>query len=127
MTKSTSNTPSLKYRPDIDGLRALAIISVIVFHSFPSVLPSGFVGVDIFFVISGYLITRIIYESQLNGVFSLQSFFIHRARRILPALILVVATSLLVGRFVLLSEEFKSLGKHVVAGATYTSNLLLIT
>lgn len=119
--------PQLGYRADIDGLRAVAIISVLVFHAFPDVLPGGFVGVDIFFVISGYLITRIIHRAQLRGSFSLQIFYIHRVRRILPALIVVIAACLLAGKYVLLSEEFRSLGAHTFAGSVYLSNLLLIT
>ncbi|EAS5259697.1 TPA: acyltransferase, partial [Salmonella enterica subsp. enterica serovar Typhi] len=65
----------LKYRPDIDGLRAIAVLSVVIFHYFPSLLPGGFVGVDIFFVISGYLITSIILKSASNKSFSYLDFY----------------------------------------------------
>ena len=75
------------YRPDIDGLRALAILSVMIFHAFPNLLRGGFVGVDIFFVISGFLISRIVFIGLANGNFSFVDFYVHRIRRIFPALI----------------------------------------
>ena len=81
---------NLKYRPDIDGLRAIAVTSVVLYHAFPRLIPSGFVGVDVFFVISGYLIGAIIYKAALNRTFSVYEFYARRARRILPALIAVV-------------------------------------
>ena len=80
----------MTYRPDIDGLRALAVISVVLFHAFPELLPGGFVGVDIFFVISGYLITGIIIEARAKENFRLTDFYSGRIKRIFPALILVV-------------------------------------
>lgn len=81
---------TIKYRSDIDGLRALAVLSVVIFHYFPSVLPGGFVGVDIFFVISGYLIGTIIYTDIKENKFSFKKFYIRRALRIFPALIVVL-------------------------------------
>ena len=87
---------SLVYRPDIDGLRALAVLSVIIYHAFENILGGGFVGVDIFFVISGYLITLIIYKEHSNNSFSFKAFWIRRARRILPASILVMLVTTLV-------------------------------
>src|SRR5215510_7818140 len=84
------NAMRLRYRPDIDGLRAVAVLAVIVFHTFPKVLPGGFVGVDIFFVISGYLITQIILEGMDSGSFTASSFYARRVRRIFPALIVVL-------------------------------------
>ncbi|ECT2579209.1 acyltransferase, partial [Salmonella enterica subsp. enterica serovar Reading] len=74
----------LKYRPDIDGLRAVAVLSVVIFHYFPSILPGGFVGVDIFFVISGYLITSIILKSASSNSFSYVEFYKRRIIRIFP-------------------------------------------
>lgn len=113
------------YRPDIDGLRAVAILSVVMFHAFPAYLPGGFAGVDVFFVISGYLISTIIFRSLYHGDFSISEFYIRRARRIFPALILVLLTCLGLGWFVLLPDEFKQLGKHVAGGAGFVQNILL--
>ena len=113
------------YRPDIDGLRAVAVLSVLIFHGFPEVLPSGFVGVDIFFVISGYLISSIIISQVSSDRFSLLEFYTRRIRRIFPALILVLGLSLAIGGRLLLPGAFKSLGLHVAAGATFVSNFLL--
>jgi len=112
------------YRPDIDGLRAIAILSVIVNHAFPSALPGGFVGVDIFFVISGYLISRHIMEELATGSFRLRNFYARRVRRIFPALILVMLSSLLAGWVMLTPEEYEKLGRHVFAGSLFLSNIL---
>lgn len=115
----------LRYRPDIDGLRAIAVGSVVVFHAFPHCLPGGFVGVDVFFVISGYLISRILLDGLEKGTFSFRDFFAHRVRRIFPALILVLIASLMAGWFAMLAYEYKEFGKHVAAGAGFVSNLVL--
>ncbi|ECF6585770.1 acyltransferase, partial [Salmonella enterica] len=79
----------LKYRPDIDGMRAIAVLSVVIFHYFPNAIPGGFVGVDIFFVISGYLITSIILKSSSTSNFSFVDFYKRRALRIFPSLLIV--------------------------------------
>ena len=113
------------YRPDIDGLRAVAILAVVIFHAFPSGLQGGFVGVDIFFVISGFLISTIIFRSLKLGHFSLTEFYAHRIKRIFPALIVVLTTCYAFGWFVLLPDEFKQLGKHVAAGAGFVQNFVL--
>ncbi len=120
-----SNISNHKYRPDIDGLRAIAILVVVVFHYFPSAVPGGFIGVDIFFVISGYLISTIIYEALDKNVFSFTLFYSRRIRRIFPALILVLATCFLVGWFSFTAIEYKQLGKHIAAAATFLSNIIL--
>lgn len=113
------------YRPDIDGLRAVAVLSVVAFHVFPDQIKGGFVGVDIFFVISGYLITQIIL-SQLNAKnFSFYDFYSRRIRRIFPSLILIFLTCYVFGWFTLLSDDFKQLGKHIASGSTFISNLIL--
>lgn len=113
------------YRPDIDGLRAFAVLSVIVFHAFPSWLRGGFVGVDVFFVISGYLISGHIFSSLERGKFSLQHFYSKRIRRIFPALIAVLAVCLVFGWVTLLVDEYMQMGLHVAAGASFVSNFVL--
>jgi peptidoglycan/LPS O-acetylase OafA/YrhL len=114
-----------KYRPDIDGLRAVAVISVVIFHAFPDWLPGGFVGVDIFFVISGYLITSILIKDINNHSFSILGFYKRRIQRIFPALIVVLLFVILVGWFCLFTGEFVSLGHHVVASTLFSENFLL--
>lgn len=114
-----------KYRPDIDGLRAIAILSVVFFHAFPWKFPGGFIGVDIFFVISGYLISTIIFSSLEKNRFSILEFYIRRIRRIFPALIFVLIMCLLFGCYVLLAGEYQQLGKHVMASASFVQNFVL--
>jgi len=121
----SSTTTRLKYRPDIDGLRAIAVLSVIGFHAFPNHLKGGFIGVDVFFVISGYLISRIILEGLDSGTFSFFNFYSRRIRRIFPSLIVVLSISYIVGWFTLLADEYKQLGIHILSGAGFFSNLLL--
>jgi len=115
------------YRADIDGLRAIAVLSVVIFHAFPSVLRSGFVGVDVFFVISGYLITSIIIDDLERERFSFAVFYSRRIKRIFPALIAVLVACLIGGWFLLLPDEYSLLGKHVAAAAGFVSNLLFGT
>lgn len=110
------------YRADIDGLRAVAVVSVIVFHFFPSALPGGFVGVDIFFVISGYLISQIIIGGLETDAFSVAGFYARRVRRLFPALILVLTASLAFGWMALFRAEYAQLGEHAVAGAAFLAN-----
>lgn len=114
-----------KYRSDIDGLRAIAVLSVVVFHAFPKLMKGGFIGVDVFFVISGFLISTIIFENLDKGTFSIVEFYNRRIRRIFPALIFVLVSCLIIGWFVLLAEELNQLGKHLAGGAGFISNLLL--
>lgn len=114
------------YRPDIDGLRAIAVSLVLVFHAFPESLPGGFVGVDVFFVISGYLISGLILTDLEKERFSFAVFYARRIRRIFPALILVLAASSLAGWFLLLPDEYSQLGKHVAGGAGFVSNFVLL-
>ena len=115
----------LGYRPDIDGLRAVAIVAVLLFHANSELLPGGFCGVDVFFVISGFLITGIILQEIQTGRFSFGQFYARRARRLFPALVLALLTTFVVGWLTLLPEEFKQLGKDAVAGAAFSSNLFL--
>jgi len=117
--------PHLKYRPDVDGLRAVAVLPVVAFHAFPTAVTGGFVGVDIFFVISGYLITGILLRSLHEDTFSIRGFYARRVRRIFPALIVVLVASFVLGWQLLEPWALKQLGKHIVAGAGFVSNLAL--
>jgi peptidoglycan/LPS O-acetylase OafA/YrhL len=113
------------YRSDIDGLRAVAVLSVVIFHAFPQILPGGFIGVDVFFVISGFLISTILYSNLEAGRFSIFDFYGRRIRRIFPALILVMAACYALGWFVLLPDEYAQLGKHMAGGAGFVQNFVL--
>lgn len=115
----------MQYRREIDGLRALAIVPVVLYHAGLQSFKGGFVGVDVFFVISGYLITSIILEGLDKGQFSIAEFYERRARRILPALFLVMATSLVLGYLTLMPDEFKNLGQSLVATTLFSNNVLL--
>lgn len=114
-----------KYRADIDGLRAIAVLAVVAFHAFPSSLRGGFIGVDIFFVISGFLISTIILSSLEKNSFNFVEFYVRRIKRIFPALLLVLATCCVAGWFLLLADEYQQLGKHLAAGSIFISNLAL--
>ena len=120
---------TLNYRPDIDGLRAIACLAVVLFHAFPSRLQGGFIGVDIFFVISGFLISSIIYRNLFNkenpGSLNIVDFYIRRIKRIFPALITILIFCFILGYFILLQSEFNLLAKHTFGGSTYVSNFLL--
>jgi peptidoglycan/LPS O-acetylase OafA/YrhL len=115
----------IDYRPDIDGLRAIAVLAVIGFHAFPAWIRGGFIGVDVFFVISGYLISTILLASMERGSFRFAQFYMQRIRRIFPALIVVLLACMVVGWFVLFSFEYKALGKHVAGSAAFVSNFVL--
>jgi peptidoglycan/LPS O-acetylase OafA/YrhL len=116
---------SFSYRADIDGLRALAVLPVVFFHAFPGKVPGGFAGVDVFFVISGYLITHIIHRGLRAGDFSFADFYAHRVRRILPALLTVLAACLAFGWVELLPLEYAQLSRHAAAGAGFAENFVL--
>jgi peptidoglycan/LPS O-acetylase OafA/YrhL len=113
------------YRSDIDGLRAVAVLSVFGFHLAPDQVSGGFVGVDIFFVISGFLISSIIYKELESGTFSIAEFYVRRIRRIYPALFVVLAFVCAAGWLVLLPQEFVQLGKQIVGGSTFVANFVL--
>ena len=117
--------PNLPYRSDIDGLRALAVLLVVGFHAFPSLLPGGFIGVDLFFVISGYLISSILYQGLSSQNFSFLTFYGRRIRRIFPALIVVLLACYAFGWFALFADEYALLGKHMAGGAGFVANYLL--
>jgi peptidoglycan/LPS O-acetylase OafA/YrhL len=119
---AVATASSHTYRPDIDGLRAVAVLAVVIFHAFPAALPGGFVGVDIFFVISGYLITGILLDGMQVRQYSLAQFYARRIRRIFPALVTVLLATWAMGWFCLTGDEYRELGKHVLAGAGFVSN-----
>jgi peptidoglycan/LPS O-acetylase OafA/YrhL len=123
LSMSPSTHP--EYRPDIDGLRAIAVLFVVAFHAFPSLLPGGFVGVDVFFVISGFLISGIILKGLRDGSFSFRDFYGRRISRIFPALLLVLPAVALAGWLLLFPSEFQRLGAHLMAAAGFVSNFLL--
>ena len=114
----------MKYRPEIDGLRSVAVLPVILFHAGIGVFSGGYVGVDIFFVISGYLITTIILDQIVQGRFSLADFYARRARRILPALFLVVACTIPPAFLLMLPSQFKDFSQSVAAVSVFSSNIL---
>ena len=114
----------MQYRREIDGLRALAVIPVILFHAGFEAFSGGFVGVDVFFVLSGYLITTIILSDLELGKFSLLNFYERRARRILPALFLVILVSIPFAWAWLLPTDMRDFSQSLVAVATFTSNIL---
>lgn len=112
-------------RQDIEGLRAIAVLAVVVNHVTPTLLPGGFTGVDVFFVISGYLIGMHLLEDISVGQFSFLQFYARRARRLLPALVVVLAAVWSFGWLILSPAELASLGKHVAAAALFSNNILL--
>jgi peptidoglycan/LPS O-acetylase OafA/YrhL len=114
-----------EYRPDIDGLRAIAVLAVLGFHTFPTWVRGGFVGVDVFFVISGYLISTILFAGMERGSFSFLQFYVRRVRRIFPALIVVLLGCIVAGWLLLFSFEYMALGKHVAGSAAFVSNFVL--
>ncbi|MBI2733436.1 MAG: acyltransferase [Aquabacterium sp.] len=119
----SASSPS--YRPDIDGLRAVAVLSVIAFHAAPSAMPGGFVGVDIFFVISGFLISRLILQGLDQQRFTMADFYKRRVRRIAPTLLIVMLFSLVLGWFLLFAAEYAQLARHIAASAAFAQNVNL--
>jgi peptidoglycan/LPS O-acetylase OafA/YrhL len=113
------------YRSDIDGLRAVAVLSVVFYHAFPKAVPGGFVGVDVFFIISGFLISSIVFKSLQLDAFSFADFYGRRVRRIFPALALLLSACFAFGWFALVPVEYKQLGRHIAGGAGFVSNFLL--
>ena len=116
---------ALNYRKDIDGLRGLSIVLVIIFHAFEKLLPSGFIGVDLFFVISGFVISGVIDQDYRHGRFSLLRFYEKRIRRIYPALLLVLVAVSVFAWQSLFADELKQLGQHLIGSAFFVSNFIL--
>jgi peptidoglycan/LPS O-acetylase OafA/YrhL len=114
------------YRKDIDGLRAVAVLLVIGFHAFPNYFPGGFVGVDIFFVVSGFLISGLIFSAQQNDSFSFADFYARRIRRIFPSLGIVLAACAIFGWYILTPAEYALLGKGIAASAAFINNFVLL-
>ena len=113
----------MTYRPDIDGLRAIAILSVIVYHAWPFALPGGFVGVDIFFVISGYLISKQIFSEIQSGTFSVTEFYRRRIKRIAPAMLLVIFVTVIVSELILLPFDSQDVARSGLASLLSVANV----
>lgn len=122
----SSMPPHFSYRPDVDGLRAVAVISVILYHSGLKFLPGGYVGVDVFFVISGFVIASVVQVDLACGRFSVRGFYERRIRRIFPALFVMIAFCFAVGWIVLMPDDYKRLGQSSVANAVFLSNFYFL-
>ena len=118
-------TEKLRYRADIDGLRGISILFVFLYHLFPQIFVGGFIGVDIFFVISGFLISKIIFKKLQTSSFSFIQFYSRRIKRIFPALIITCAVCIGYGWLVLFPNEFTHLAKHVGSASIFLTNLTL--
>lgn len=116
--------PTNRYLPHIDGLRALAVLSVVLHHAAPTYIPGGFLGVDIFFVISGYLITAIVAHELTSGSFDIRAFFFRRIRRLMPALVVMLLSGLMLALLILTPQELVSFAKHSFAAILLSSNIL---
>ena len=113
----------ISYRPDIDALRGVAVLLVVMFHAFPEVIPGGFIGVDVFFVISGYLITTLICRDISEQRFSFGQFYVRRILRLFPAAFVVLFMSLLAALFLMTPGEKQSFGLQLIGAVTFTSNV----
>lgn len=120
-----NNKPNL-WRNDITGLRAIAVLPVVFFHAFPNILPGGFFGVDVFFVISGYLISGIIFRGLKAQTFSYLDFYDKRIKRIIPNLLLLFLFVSAIGFFTLIPMEFENLGKHLYSSSAFAQNFRLL-
>jgi len=117
------NKTSNHYRSDIDGLRAIAVLAVVLFHM--GYFPSGYLGVDVFFVISGYLITKIVYTEVAENRFSIYQFYLRRIRRIIPLVLFTTLVALTIGLFVMLPDDLENLSQSVIATNFFANNILL--
>jgi len=114
----------MNFRLDINGLRAIAVLSVVIFHFNANWLPSGFVGVDVFFVISGFLMTGIVWTKLIENNFSFIKFYVARCQRIIPALSMLALALLIYGWFSLSPLEYKELSKHILSSLSFLSNII---
>ena len=114
---------SIKYRSDIDGLRAVAVLLVVFYHAGFKFISGGFVGVDVFFVISGFLITSIIQKEIINSEFKLFNFYVRRIRRILPSFYVVIFFTIFFGYFLLLPSDYTLLAKSFMASSVFIANM----
>jgi peptidoglycan/LPS O-acetylase OafA/YrhL len=124
--RGATGPAAFRYRADIDGLRAVAVLAVIAYHAFPRALPGGFTGVDIFFVISGYLISGILFREHTAGTFTFRNFYARRIKRIFPSLIAMLVLALAYGWLALLPSEYQHVGGHVAAGSIFVQNIALL-
>jgi peptidoglycan/LPS O-acetylase OafA/YrhL len=120
-----TDQPEIKYRRDIDGLRAIAVLAVVLYHAFPESIRGGFIGVDVFFVISGYLISLILLKGFRTQTFSLSQFYAKRLKRIFPALVVMVLACLAFGWVSLTDTEYDQLGQHTTASSLFITNFVL--
>ena len=116
----------LNYKPEIDCLRAIAVLLIILFHFEIFIISGGFIGVDIFFVISGYLITNLVIKDIINNKFSLIEFYTRRIRRIIPALYSSIFVTIIFCYFILSPDHFNRLGKSGISAATAYSNFFFL-
>src|SRR5579863_3521704 len=123
-TDTRSTKGIVAYRADIDGLRAVAIVPVVFYHASIAPFSGGYVGVDVFFVISGYLITSFILGQIDRGKFSLRNFYLRRIRRIFPALFVMMAFCAAVGWILLTPQDYRRLGESIFATVFFASNIL---
>ena len=114
---------NIAYRPEIDGLRAVAVLSVIIFHAGVESMSGGFIGVDVFFVISGFLITRIVLKSIDNQSFSFSDFYARRLKRLLPAAIALIVITIAFGAFILSPNRYIELAKSGASSSLFMANI----
>ncbi|KDO19783.1 hypothetical protein SPRG_22345 [Saprolegnia parasitica CBS 223.65] len=115
------------YRPDVDGLRTLAVVPVLVFHAYPAFLPGGFIGVDVFFVISGFLISGILFKEHQRGSFTYAGFYVRRVRRIFPTLLVVLVVTFWLGYLYLMAPKLKAMAATMLAGSLFSANLQVLS
>ena len=117
-----SNIERIKYRKDINGLRAISVISVVLYHADIELFKGGWLGVDLFFVISGYLISNIIISELNNGSFTFKKFYIRRAKRIFPALFFTIISTLPLAYYLLSQKAFVEYKESLIASTFFYSN-----